>query len=365
MKKRAIALLLAFLIIFCAVPLQSAEAASDVCFIALNDSLPELSSYAYSQRSTVYVPYSVFETYRIYHSYYASGNIATLYTSSKQIYFDLSNGNTYDGEGNYYSTSAIFRGSTIYVSVSFVCLQFGLSWSYINGTDSGDICRINDGGASLSDSQFLSAASTLMAARYNAYLGITTPGTPGDKPSGDTPGERNGCDVYLSFQGMPSSALLDTLRIKGVSTCFFLTADEVQNAPDTVRRIVAEGHSLGVLCSGDPLAEYNETSALIFEAARISTLLIASSADEWDDACKKAADRNDLVFWDYTIDGVRGGAGVSYASYITAYLGFSYDRADVRILCCDATDRCISSLLSFIITNSYNLRELREVENPR
>ena len=183
MKRRIIATLAALCLFLSLAPVQSAEAASDVCFIARNDSLMELSSAAYFRGSTLYVPYSVFEYFQIYKSYYSKTSTATLYTASKQIYFDLESGNSYDNNGVYYSSSAIFLGSQVYVSVDFVCMQFGLTWSYIPGTGSGDICRIKNGGAILSDDQFLSAASSLMAERYDAYTsGSTTAGTTG--PSG-------------------------------------------------------------------------------------------------------------------------------------------------------------------------------------
>lgn len=364
MKKRIAALSLC-LALFLSLPLSpTADAASDICFIALNDTLPDLGYLAYSQRSTVYVPYSVFETFRIYHSYYASGSIASLYTSTTQIFFDLSNGNTYDGSGEYYSTSAIMRGGTVYVSVSFVCSKFGLNWSYISGTGNGDVCRIKDSSVVLSDTLFLSAASSLMTVRYNAYTGAVTPGSetasPGITPAPGT----SGCDLYLSFQGLPSAAMLDTLKAKGISACFFLSAGDVRSSPDTVRRIVGEGHSVGALCAYDPVAEYNEISQLLFDAARIKTVLIAAAAADSDEVCRAAAEENGLVFWDYGIDGIQEGSGVTYSSLITVFLSFCRVRADVRILCCDASDKSLGSVLSYIDANSFNYRPIREVGAP-
>lgn len=365
MKKRILALALS-LCLCLTLSFSSASpvrADDGVCFIALNDALLELSSQAYVQRSTVYVPYTVFENYRIYHSYYASGSTASLYTSGKQIYFELTSGNTYDGDGTYYSTSAFLRGSTVFVSVAFVCSQFGLSWSYIQGVGNGDIVRITDGGAVLSDSQFLSAASSLMAARYAAWTGATPSGGAGNNPGGSGGDTGDGCDVYLSFVGLPSAALLDALRARKAPACFFLTAQEVRDDPDTVRRIAGEGHALGVLCSADPEAEYAETEDLLFETAQVETLLVASAGADFDAAVRAAAKQQGLVFWSYDIDGIQGGEGVASASLITAYLGFRRDRADVRLQCCAATDGSIASLLSFLGAGGYQIRPLREVDN--
>lgn len=363
MERKLLATLLALCLFFYLAPPQRTEAASNVCFIATNDELLELSSPAYFQNATLYVPYYVFEKYfHIYYSYYASASTATLYNSSKQIYFELDSGNTYNGSGEYYSTSAISLNGQIYVSVAFVCKEFGLTWSYIYGTGFGDICRIKDGNVILSDSQFLSAAGSLMETRYNAYTG-STPGTATTAPSGSGV-EEEGCDLYLSFQGMPSAALLDALKVYDVKTCFFVTADEVRENPDTVRRIVGEGHGIGVLCSSNPLEEYDATSELIFEAARVNTVLIAAASPDSDALCADAAEANGLVFWRYTIDGVKGGAGIAYASYVTAYLPFYTVRADMRIQCCDATDKCIASVLTYLAQNHFTIRSVSEVGSP-
>jgi hypothetical protein len=366
LKRKLIAILLTICLFLCLVPLQKTEAASSVCFIATNDELLELSSAAYFQNATLYVPYNVFVKYfHIYNSYNAGASTATLYTSSRQIYFELDSGNTYDGSGEYYSTSALSLNGQIYVSVAFVCKQFGLTWSYITGTGYGDICRIRDGNAILSDSQFLSAASSLMETRYNAYTGSApAPAVTGPSSGSGSGGESEGCDLYLSFQGMPSVELLDALRAYNVSTCFFVTADDVREAPDTVRRIVGEGHGIGVLCTGDPKASYDETAALIFEAARVNTVLIASASQNLDEQCAETAEADGLVFWRYTIDGVKGGAGISYASFVTAYLPYYTERADVRIQCCDATDGRIASVLAYMVKNNFNFRSVCEVGSP-
>ncbi len=362
MKRKTLSVIAALIFFFCLLPPQKTAAASDVCFIATNDTLLELSSSAHYQRSTLYVPYNVFVYFSIYYSYYASGSTATLYTADKQLYFELDSGVTYDSSGNNYSSSAIYINGQVYVSVSFVCSQFGLSWSYIYGTDSGDICRIKNSGAILSDSQFLSAASSVMADRYNAYTGsASNPGTLSPSPSGGM--DQEGRRLYLSFQNLPSRFLLDTLKSYCVSATFFVTADEVRDDPDTIRRIVGEGHNIGVLCSSSPVEEYEETSALIFEAARVNTVLIAADSPDSEDLCRRAADKNALVFWDYKIDGVRGSAGISHASFVTAYLAFYTERADVRIQCCDATDDCITSVLKYIVNNNFNLYRVCEIGN--
>ena len=87
----------------------------------LNDSLLQLTSQAYSQGGQYYVPISVFSEFRIYSHYYDTTSTAQLYSSSKQMFFNIETGETYDSDDNYYTSSAIMRGGQVYVPVDFVC----------------------------------------------------------------------------------------------------------------------------------------------------------------------------------------------------------------------------------------------------
>lgn len=361
MNKRVIAILLAILLLANVVPVTGAEAASGVCFISLNERLLELSSQALTIDSSIYVPANILDYFKIYYAYHAESSIATLYTSTKQVHFDLNSGNTYDSSGEYYSGSATLNGGRVYVPLSLVCSLFGLSWSYVNGDEYGDVCRIKDGSDRLSDTLFIEAASSLMQERYEAYYNGGSTGetpTPGETTS---PGVGNDGQVYLSFQGMPSDILLDLLSKKEAKACFFLAADDVRANPDMVRRIAGEGHSLGALCSSDPETEYDEISTLLFEAAKVTTVLIAVSSSDYNETCLEMAEKQGLVFCNYNIDGVQDGKGISYSSLITAYLEYYRDRADVRIQCSDFTDLCMSTVLSYMQTYGFTVKVPNEV----
>ena len=171
--RRLLSLCLIVCLVFCLLPAMSAASASGsgVCFIATNDNLLELTYQPYWQNSTIYVPYTVFVNFKVYNSFHQSSNTASLYSSTKQLYFDLNTGETYDGNGTYYNITPVSRGGQIYVPLDFICGQYGLTWSYIDGGEYGDVCRIKDGSVFLTDDQFLTAAKPLMVSRYNAYVG--------------------------------------------------------------------------------------------------------------------------------------------------------------------------------------------------
>lgn len=354
------ALLILCCLLFSMLPAAPASALSEVCFIATNDSLEQLTYQPYFYGSVLYVPYTVFANFKIYNIYHQSSATASLYTSSKQLYFDMNTGETYDGQGNYYNVTPLSRGGTIYVPVDFICQQYGLSWSYIEGDGYGDVCRITDSDVHLTDSQFLTAAKQIMSSRYNAYMGNSTNSNdpiPGVDPASD-------CVVYLSFIGIPSQKLLDTLGEYSVTAGFFLTSEELRESPATVRRIVGEGHSIGVLCYSEPMSEYLEFIDLLYEAAHTTTVLIASGDELYDELCRQAAAENSLVFWDYDNDCINGGAGLSYVSLMTAYLEYRPSRLDSRILCTDMTDANLASVLSYLNENNISSRAPNEVDAP-
>src|SRR5699024_5574257 len=56
--------------------------------------------------------------------------------------------------------------------------------------------------------------------------------------------------VYLTFDDGPSTVvtgrILDTLHEENIKATFFIVSDRVRGREDTLRRIAAEGHTLGV-----------------------------------------------------------------------------------------------------------------------
>ena len=68
--RRLVSLFLICCLALCLLPLGSAAAASNVCFIATNDSLEQLTYQPYFSGSTIYVPYTVFANFNIYNTYH-------------------------------------------------------------------------------------------------------------------------------------------------------------------------------------------------------------------------------------------------------------------------------------------------------
>ena len=349
MKKTLCLALALVMLLFAAAP-AGASSSPYVCFIATNENLLPLTSQAYSQGGQYYVPASVFAQFRVYSSYHSATSTAELTNSVIHLYFNTATGETYDGSSNYYSTKAILLGGSVFVPVDFVCRQFGLSWSYIRGNGYGDVCRITDSSAVLSDSDFFRAARQLMEGRYNEYTGTTSrpEGGDDDRPGGSSV-------VFLSFQGLPSDTALNTLSSLGVRAAFFLTAGEVAGSPDTVRRIVGEGHNIGALCSAAPAAEFEAFSEALWRAAHTITVLAAAASSEYRAACEAFCESEGLVFSSYSLDGVRGGRGMTVSELNAALSGSWPAIIRLRLMCCQTTYNSLSGIISALRAESVIL----------
>ena len=338
--------------------------AENVCFISINDTLLDLGTQPVFVRGTAYVPAYVFENFRIYNSYFTSENTAMLFTEKKQFYFELSSGNTYDESNRYYSTEGILRGGQAYVPAQFVCSQFGLGCSFIPSDGHGDILRLTNGTQYLTDDKFQSAASILMDTYYNAWYGPTTSPaaspTPSPEPTETPPPDRTDTEVLISFSGLPSHKILDTLKVHGVQVCFLLTADEVAEAPDMVRRMVAEGHSLGVRCGENAREDYERAAALLYDAARILPLLVGS--EEAPEACREMAAQAGLAYLGCDIDAVQGGEGAASVPVVTSQIEFSIDRVSVRFSGGGTTEDILPDVLNYLRDNQFSVREPRETD---
>jgi len=315
-----------------------------------------LAPYFYG---SAYVPYTVFSTFRIYSSSFPGSSTISLYRSDQQLYFDLSSGRVYDGDDNYYVTSTVNKNGVIYVSVPFVCNYFGLSWSYINGIGYGDILRITDSRATLTDAEFPNAAASIMQPRYESYIASLVPKTtPSPSPSAapsasPSPGTEVTYSVYLSFEGLPGDSLLDTLERYGVRAAFYLRAEDIALSPDAVRRIYGSGHTVGLWCAdGD---QYTEASALLLDAAQLCTVLLSASGDSLP-PCRALAEETGLRFMGCDLD-ARGLTATQTMSRISA----AQRTLHVRLDCSDTTERNLSSLLSSLNANKYDLLIEREI----
>ncbi|PKM73922.1 MAG: hypothetical protein CVU91_02415 [Firmicutes bacterium HGW-Firmicutes-16] len=356
MQRKIIAVML--VILFLAPFIQTANADnSGLCFTATNDLLLDTGSMTTFVGGIAYVPAKVFSTYGVYLNY-DSKSTALLYNSTKQVFFELASGNSTDGSGNILSVSATLKNGQVYVPVAWVCQYFSLYYSYISGDGYGDIIRIKNGGEVLTDSQFLNAASSLMRTRYNEYYGTTAPATPTPTPSKPvtSDNETEVASASLSFIGLPSEKLLDSLDNYSAKVCFFVTASEVATSPDVIRRICGSGHSIGIYCASSPEQECIQAADLIFEAAQIRPTLIFSSVSISENA-EAYAGSNGYAYFDPAIEIL---STAKRSLDITSKLDDIVGYTSIIINVTENTDSIVPYVLQYASSHHVTLMPLRE-----
>lgn len=356
MSKKLFVLVLVVLLLLPVAQTASADS-SGVCFVALNDKLEDLSSAATFVSGSAYVPAKIFSFFGVYYNYFPSDTTATLYNASKQVYFNLSNGNSYDGNENLLSTSAVFSNNQVYVPASWVCNYFGLSYSYITGTGNGDVVRIKNGLEILTDSEFLNGASSLMKTRYNQYFGKPEPPTPTPTPT-PTPEEEDnqGGSLAFGFIGLPGDRLLKALDDYGLKASFFVTAQQAERAPDTLRRIYGSGHNLGVYCVSEPASEFESAAEMIFDAVQLRPTLLSSSSAIADSAGVFAAE-NGCAF---VKPGVEISESAKNASSVLSVVEEMKSFTAFAVPVTQQSEGFMSYVFNYAATKKLNVLQLRE-----
>ncbi len=356
MKKKLFVLILAVLLLLPITQPASADS-SGICFVALNDKLEDLGSAAVFVSGSAYVPAKVFSFFGVYYNYFASDTTATLYNASKQVYFNLSNGNSYDGNENLLSTSAVFNNNQVYVPASWVCNYFGLSYSYITGTGNGDVARIKNGLEILTDSEFLNGATFLMKTRYTEYFGKSDPPAPTPTPTPTPEEEKNqGGILAFGFIGMPGDRLLKALDDYGLKASFFVTAQEAEGAPDTLRRIYGSGHNLGVYCVSDPAGEFEAAAEVIFDAVQLRPTLL-SSPSAAANSVRTYAEENGCAF---VKPGVEISESAKNASSVLSIVEEMKGFTAFAVPVTQQSEGFMPYVFSYAATKKLNILQLRE-----
>jgi hypothetical protein len=308
----------------------------------------------------MYVPYSVFMSgsLRIYASYLSTGELA-LFTSSKQIYFDVSGGGCRDKNGNEYTDSAITRNGTTYVPAQFTADFFGLQYSYID-TTYGGMVRIRSSSSVLSDAVFADAAQSAMRSKLNEYnrahVQVTATPKPTATPSpSPTPTTYERVRISFIFAGLSdgSEAVLKTLTSNSVTACFFVTADDIRNYPDLIREIEGRGHTIGILCqSGEDFAE---TAQLLYETAKIK----ADIAAVWGE------DPGDINARVWVLDAETAIDGTTQVGRITGNISTEdYSRDKLVFSPTEEAADQLSDIIRYVKEVKYSILRINELTEP-
>ena len=304
MKKIAIFVSVALCLVAAVLP-TSSRAAISPHFMAVNDTLLpfEDANMPFISGGTILVPYNILSSAGVWSFVSGDSGRVLLYRGNRQADFSVGRGVTEDREGNALNWPPAQRiGVSTYVPLHQVCEYFGLAYELIevgrNVIPDRQIwvVRIISGDA-LTSAEFVDQYRGDMIASYYGYYGpppspsSTTPPTtpppgetPPEPPTEEPPPSYSDVAIYLSFYDISAGSAERILNQLGASaapispSCFFVSAGDIMKHPGLVRKISGSGHAIGVLLEEGTLEEYLEASALLFEAAKIKTVLISTHA---------------------------------------------------------------------------------------
>ena len=358
MKRKILSMLLVCALLAALTPLPAAADSTGLCYTAVNDQLLDLNSAAVNYSGVLFVPAQAYSVYGISYNYFSANRTGMLNNGGKQVFFDLNTGNSYDSYGNSFGQAGIFHNGQVYVPVEWTSHYFGLSYSYISGNGYGDVVRIKNGNAVLTDANFINAAKSQMKVYYNEYYppAPTPTPTPAQTEPAQSSPEESGSPgtLTLCFIGMPDAGLLNRLAAQNWKACFFLTADEVNAAPDFVRRIVCAGQGIAVYCKSKPETECAAAAAAVYAAAQIRPILLTSPASI-SKACAEFAKVHGYAYYTQRNP-------VSSAAAILSKLKSNAGRVTVTLTCGSGTDRLIGTLLQDAAAEEITVLPLLETD---
>ena len=252
MRKRLLAVLFALTIIF--VLFLTVSAASSICFVGLNDSVPmylSANEAPYYKGNALYVPYTVFQAGPggIAVSYNTDKGNLVLFTRAKRLVYDLNAGTVTDEAQKVGIVDVVYRNGILFIPVTRAANHFGFTATMLKSAGGSPVLRFTDGSQTLDNSTFVRKAETLISIILEQEEKNTL--SDGDRQNGAEEKEEENnaapATVYLAFAGEAvSRQTLETLRTMRVSGTFFLTEQQIREDRNLVREIFAQGHQIGL-----------------------------------------------------------------------------------------------------------------------
>lgn len=306
MKKKILALICAVALTLSLLVVPSL-ASNSLFFLSLNDTLtPQSAQTTPIQHSGwVYVPVTAFNNrvtginFGVYYGFTDNNESLIFYNlSGKTMTFNLVDGTAAATGGDPPVPGKVVRqNGTYYVPAYAICRYFGLSYSFCT-TDYGPLLRIKDGSAVLSDSLFISSASSMMRSRYNSYYNQSDsppPSTPSTTPNVEMPQvtKENApkFSLYVGLrasQGTDVTASLNALANVNATAVVFFPSDTLAASADQIRQAAGRGHKVGLIPVGDTAEERLQSvqkgEDLLSRILRQETWFVLSSDQELVDA---------------------------------------------------------------------------------
>ena len=379
MKKR-IAAVLAVLCLAVILEPTVSRAAVVPAFIAINDTLLAFNddNMPFLNGNEYFVPSKVFEDLGIWSIGSDEEERVLVYRgASRYLEFSTRPGDTRttDQNGEVLNWPATRRiGRRFYVPLRQTCAYFDLSYEILEISrdiipqQQVFIVRIISS-ANFNGPTFIGLNRNALNAAYNEYyqshFPLTPPsqGAPPEEEEEEPPPDYSDVRVLLSFCEISSGSaelILDLLEYQaafGYYSCFFVSADDIQNDPGLIRRISGVGHTIGLRLTEGTLEEYAEASALLFEAAKIRTVLVSIDPEAPEGIAETGA--SGLIFW-----GSSGSSGfydgMAVADINAMIPTESGERYSLMFSCSEDSAAVLPGVISYLRENEYTTEKITE-----
>ena len=389
MKKRILAVFAALVLCLGVLAASlTAFATETPHFLAINENLLQLEDryIPIVADGQYYVPYHALDVSStgvdlgIYPVYNPAIRALTIYNREKVIAFDLAAGTCTDRDGMTYSTRAVMRNGQVYVPTRFICDFFDLTFSYFPETKFGPMIRICSASARLNDRHFLAAAQMQMEDRLRDWrknqTPVTTPTvtpswtpTPAVTPTPSHTVDRSDVRTYLAFcvqQTDGLDVLLERLEWYQTKGLFFFPADDLVRYDEAIRRVLIDGHAVGLMLFGETEEELldcaRQSGCLLRQIAYtdVHTVLLPDGTDAQTAAALRAAG---WLAWQTDVDARPDGWNVSsHAADVKRQMegfdGTVYVLSDSSV----SASALMTLLLPELLDEQYDLRLAVETE---
>jgi len=373
MRRKVVAVLVLLSLVAAFLP-TVVSAAGEIFFTAINNNVQPLNEKTMPKYfDKLYIPYTFFSSDEL-GVYFAPGEDRVMiysYTPSyKSLTFNVVTATVLDQDNNQYYFPAIKSSGLIYVPAYEVCKFFGFTLA-VYAADPAPIVRIMNSTDVLNKPTFFSFNASKIREYYDAYTGTQASPSPGvsqQPPVTPTPGVDptfESVSIYLSFFDLSPenfAAVLSDLDTYKFKCCFFVSAGEISDSADLLRRAAGRGHMIGIWLDTGTLDEYRNTSSLLFEAAKVKTILV-SAAGSAAKAAEEMAASTGLIFWRPTKT-YDAASKISYAGIIGKLTVLSGNRESIGIACTDKAVSVIGSFLYYLADKQYNVKRINEKTPP-
>lgn len=348
------------------------QAAPDVCFTSINDTVLPLTADSMPVWSggVLYVPHTVFDaastsiSLGTNSSYSKNRGTVSIFNLYRMISFDINAGTCVDPHtGQTYPSRAIVRNGKAYVPAARVCSFFGLNVPSYHLTDYGYLVRITNGEAALNDTVFIDAASNIMNRRLQDYNQSLLPKEPTPPPVIPQEPEPTAIPTYLAFRCDTLEAgaqIADTLEHNGAVGLFFFPAHDISTQGNLIRRLLGCGHSVGILAEGTSpqhtLALLDEGRSALAMVAYTNTYFALVPEEH-----RQSAQPEGWVCWNSSADAVPDGRRSAYSHALNTVRTLpKRGRAYITLDDSQYSASALQSLLRQLSDRSYTVTIPRE-----